>query len=89
MRSDLAAGVSVVRDPVPPELLDDLTFAPHLVADARRVLGDALEIPIRRVNDDPWVASAARAGSDHGGRQEGDVSLGCFARPTLSGGLFE
>jgi hypothetical protein len=43
---------------VPPELLDDLTFAAHLAADARRILGEALEIPIRRVNDDPWVAPA-------------------------------
>jgi hypothetical protein len=58
MRSDVAAGVYVARDPVPPEWLDDLTFAAHQVADARRVLGEALEIPIRRVNDDPWVAPA-------------------------------
>jgi hypothetical protein len=58
MRSDVATGVYVVRDPVPPSWLDDLTFAAHQVAEARRVLGEALEMPIRRVNDDPWVAPA-------------------------------
>jgi hypothetical protein len=58
MRSDVAAGVYVVLDPVPTELLDDLTFAAHQVADARRVLGEPLEVPIRRVNEDPWVAGA-------------------------------
>jgi hypothetical protein len=58
MRSDVAAGVYVVRDPVAPQWLNDLKFAAHQVADARRVLGESLEIPIRRVIDDPWVAPA-------------------------------
>jgi len=56
MRSDVAAGVYVSQDPVPPEYIEDLRFAALQVAVARLVLGEALEAPIRRVNDDPWVA---------------------------------
>jgi len=58
MRSDVAAGVYVGRDPVPPEWLDDLTFAAQQIAGARRILGEGLDVPIGRVNDDPWVAPA-------------------------------
>jgi hypothetical protein len=56
MRSDVAASVYVVRDPVPPAWLDDLNFAANRIANARRVLGEALDAPIDRVNNDPWVA---------------------------------
>ncbi|NDU90164.1 MAG: hypothetical protein G3I08_09875 [Ferrovum sp.] len=56
MRSDVAASEYVARDRVPPEWLDDLVFAAQQIAKARRILGEALDVPIGRVTDDPWVA---------------------------------
>jgi len=56
MRSDLAAGVYVVRDPVPPELLDDLTFAAHLVADARReVVPGQAKLPLSTLHESKLI----------------------------------
>jgi hypothetical protein len=55
MRSDVAATAYVAPDTVPPGWLDDLVFAAQQIAKARRRLGEALDAPIGRVKDDPWV----------------------------------
>ena len=55
MRSDVA-GIHLAQGSLLPEWLDDLTFAAHQIADARRVLGETLDVAIGRLNDDPWVA---------------------------------
>lgn len=74
MRSDIAC-MHLAQNSVPPEWLDDLTFAARQIADARRVLGEALDAPIGRLNDDPWVvpifkrAIAEPAGDPGGSRQ--------------------
>lgn len=55
MRSDVAAAVYVASDSVRPQRLDDVTFAAQQIGGARRILGEALDVPICRVNNDPWV----------------------------------
>jgi len=78
MRSDVASSVYVSGDTVLPEWFDDLLFAAQQIAMARRVLGEALDVPIGRVKDDPWVipifkdtiaTSLADGGAAAGGHQ--------------------
>jgi hypothetical protein len=61
MRSDAAANVYVGLDTVPAEWLDDLVLAAESIAQARGALGEALDVPIGLVKDDPWVASIFKA----------------------------
>ena len=56
MRSDVAASVYVNGDDVPCGWRDDFEFGIQTVARARRELGDALDVPIGRIMNDPWVA---------------------------------